>query len=371
MRSRSRLTAGLMLGMLLAAAAGGCTRAKKLSSEDTSLFEDLRHGVLGIDRDADEYYQIVRQSRDSRGSGYRLTTDKFLIDKTVDAVQRLGKLSYERRESQAQVMDLLADVVASDPSALARTNAANSLTRLGARLPAVDVARQADGGQGMRGLVRTLDGLFQTGGLAARDPAAARTRAVQMVDQLGRMDLPTAALAREALRPLYTRGYLVNTNDAALRQATQRALDVRMRDVARLALREVVESDTAYLREEAVRGLKTLGDTGAQPVILRRLAREHETRVRAEIIEYLGTVPSSASVAALIPFLEDPDPTLKLKARQSMTRIAGRDLGFRRVTWTRWALARYPELAPSRTQNPPAGPLQGADEPSPSPPGMR
>lgn len=352
MRTRSRLTAAGTLSLLLALTMVGCARAKKLSSEDTSLFEDLQHGVLGIDRNAEEYYQIVRATR---ASGYPVTTDKFLIDKNVDAVQRLGKLTYERRESQAQVMDLLADVLADDPSALARTNAANSLTRLAARLPATEVRRRSAGAAELRGLVRSLDAQSAGGG-----------RAVSLVDQLGTLELPTAGLAREALRPLYTRRFLLETNDAALRQAVQRALDVRMRDVARHALREAIASDTAYLREEAVRGLKTLRDTGAQPAVLRQLAREHEVRVQAEIIEYLGTIPSSASVAALLPLLENPDPTLKLKARQAMTRIAGRDLGFRRVTWTRWALARYPDLAPSMPAD-----GAGVDGPSPPPSGMR
>ena len=31
-------------------------------------------------------------------------------------------------------------------------------------------------------------------------------------------------------------------------------------------------------------------------------------------------------------------------ARQSLTRIAGKDLGMRERTWTRWAYQRHPEL---------------------------
>ncbi|MDJ0520584.1 MAG: HEAT repeat domain-containing protein [Planctomycetota bacterium] len=343
----------LAVGLLIAATLVGCTRTKKLSGEDTTIFEDLRYGVLGQDRPAEEYYRIVRERRDDRTGRYRVTQDKYLVDKTVDAVQRLGKLEYERLESQAQVMDLLGDVVASDPSALARTNAANSLTRLAVRLQQPDVRLVRDDGRGMRALVRQMDALHG-GARASRDPA----RTARLLDQLGRYELPTGALAREALRPLYTRRYLVESG-GAVRRALDQALVLRMREAARLSLEQAVDADTGYLREEAVRGLKTIQAKRSEPVVLRRLGREPEARVRAEIVEYLGVAGSSTSIAALLPLLDDANPTLRVKARQSLTRIAGRDLGFRRATWTRWAIARHPELA---------APADGPSQPTP---GMR
>ncbi len=340
MRGWSTFCAVGAFGVLLLAAAAGCTRTKKLSGEDTSIIDDFRYGVLGQDREAEDYYRIVRQSHESQRGGYRVTADEFLIDKTVDAVQRLGKLTYERLEGQAQVVDLLADVLLTDPSALAQANAANSLTRLTMKFPRTTVRRVADSGAGMQSRVRELDALNKE-----RGAAGSARRTAQLVEELGRYRLPTSALARQALRPLYTRPYLVSTSDAAVRRAADRALVLRMEEVARLALRESIGDETAFVREEAVRGLKTIRDSGAEPLVRARLASEPNDRVRVEAVEYLGTVNSASAVATLLPLLEDSDPTICHKARQSLTRIAGRDLGFRRVTWTRWARERYPELA--------------------------
>lgn len=342
----------LASALLLAVAAGspGCTRTKKLSSGETSLFEDLRHGVLGQDREAADYVRIVQESRAGPTLSYRVTDDKYLVDKVVDAVQRLGKLEYQRPDAQARVMALLADVLRRDPSALARTHAANSLTRLALRLPVPQGTQFVpDGGTRMRALVREL-GAMRTGS----------TRTLQAVDELGRLRLSRSDHAAEALQPLYAQPVLVGAG-GALRTAVDRALTTRMRSLARLALREAVDAETNFVREEAVRGLKTMRDVGSEPLILRRLGREFDVRVRAEIVEYLGIPGTGTSVAALLPLLDDGDPTIRLKARQSLTRTAGRDLGFRRVTWTRWALERYPELRS----------LRAADGPSPSPVGMR
>ena len=361
MRTCRRRPIFVALALFVLLGAGACTRTKKLSGEDTSLLEDFRYGVLGLDRDAQGYYAIVRSTHDGQLSGYRVTPDKFLIDKSVDAVQRLGKLTYDRLEGQAQVMDLLADVTLEDPSALAQANAANSLTRLAVRLPAVTVRLVPERGDRLPALLRELDRLYAAGGPASRDPAGSTRRAVQIVDEVGTFQLPTVALAKDALKPLYTRAYLVQTADGPLRSATDRALVLRMHELARLALRGAVVAETNYVREEAVRGLKTLRDRAAETLILRRLESEPDGRVRAEIVEYLGITDSAAGVGALLPLLDDGDPTLRHKARQSLTRIAGRDLGFRRVTWTRWALARHPELR--------AAP--GADVPSPPAPPMR
>jgi len=358
---RSSTVAAVALVLLLPLSVAACARAKKLSGEDTSLFEDFRYGVLGLDRDAESYYRIVRASHEQQRFDYRVTHDKFLVDKSVDAVQRLGKLTYDRLEGQAQVMSLLAEVALEDPSALAQANAANSLTRLAVRLPAVTERGIPERGDRFLALLRELDASYGPGGEPRGDVASTTRRALQIVAEMGRFRMPTLGLAQDALKPFYTRAYLVSARDPTLRSAADRALVARMHDLARLALRGAVEAETNYVREEAVRGLKTLKDRAAEELILRRLVLEPDARVRAEIVEYLGLGESAAGVAALLPLLEDADPTLRYKARQSLTRLAGRDLGFRRATWTRWAVARHPELQPS----------PGADVPSPPAPAMR
>ncbi len=346
MQRRSTRAGAIALSLLLLISSAACTRAKRLGSQDGGVWDSFVHGVLNMDRDAQEYYTIVRGSHDQRFR-YRVSEDEFLIDKTVDAVQRLGKLEYERLEGEAQVFDLLADVVLDDPSALAQANAANSLTRLTAKLPASDGRRVPERGDRFLTRLREMDGLFATNGLARTNPAGARSRAVAILREIGSYAMPNVPLAKDAMKPFYTRTYLVNAPDAAMRRAADVALVARMRDTAILALRAGVDDSTAYVREESVRGLKTLGDRGSEGVILARLATESRPRVRSEMAEFLGISRSAEGVAALLPMLDDGDPSLRLKARQALTRIAGRDLGIRRATWTRWAEGTYPPPAAS------------------------
>lgn len=342
---------------LLVISAAACTRTKKLTGGDAGVWDGLVHGVLNLDRDAQEYYAIVRGSHDQRFR-YRVSEDEFLIDKTVDAVQRLGQLEYERLEGEAQVFDLLADVLLDDPSALAQANAANSLTRLTVKLPPTEGRRVPERGDRFLARLRELDGLFSAAGRARTNPAAARARAVTILREIGSYAMPNVPLAKDAMKPFYTRTYLVDTPDTAMRRAADMALVARMRDTAVLALRAGVDDTTAYVREESVRGLKTLGDRGAEKVVLARLAEESRPRVRSEMAEYLGVSQGPDAVAALLPMLEDGDPSLRLKARQALTRIAGRDLGIRRATWTRWARSRYPQLAASSVSSQPSGPVR-------------
>ena len=100
MHTSSRRAGAYALGLLLLIGAGGCTRTKKLTGGDGGVWDGFVHGVLDMDRDAAEYYAIVRGSHDQRFR-YRVSEDEFLIDKTVDAVQRLGQLEYERLDLEA------------------------------------------------------------------------------------------------------------------------------------------------------------------------------------------------------------------------------------------------------------------------------
>jgi HEAT repeat protein len=167
---------------------------------------------------------------------------------------------------------------------------------------------------------------------------------VAILGAIGDFEMRTLGLAKDALKPFYVRDYLVDASDPAVRQAADTALVKRMGEVIRLGLRAALDASVPYVREEAVRGLKVLGDRSALDAVLARLAIETNWRVRAEAVEYLGRTGGADAVRALLPLLEDPDPTIRHKTRQALTRLAGRDLGFRRRTWQRWAEARHPEL---------------------------
>ena len=343
--ARHACVVGLACALLLAA---GCSsRQKKLASDEGNVFDGFLYGTLGRDRDPTYYYQLVRDSHDPETFAYRPSADTFIVDKNVDAVYRLGRMQYARLEGQAQVVSLLIDVLLEDRSALAQANAANSLTRLGLRLPRYRTGGPEDRGDRFLALLRELDALWGAGGSCASPTPSeqGRRRTVQILDEIGRLSMRTITIAKETLKPFYTRDWLVDSTDPDIRRAADAALTRRMGEAIRLALRAGIDAEEPFVREESVRGVKTLGDVGASDTVLARLEVESHWRVRSELAEFLGRMGGQEPVAGLLPLLEDGDPTVRHAARKSLTRIAGRDLGFRRATWTRWAHARYPELA--------------------------
>ncbi|MDF1702883.1 MAG: HEAT repeat domain-containing protein, partial [Planctomycetota bacterium] len=221
----------------------------------------------------------------------------------------------------------------------------NSLTRMALRMP-----RYRDRGVEERGdlflaLLREMDGLWATGASCQSNPEYARQRSVQILNQIGRFDMATITIAKETLKPFYTRDYLIDTTDPAMRRAADTALTRRMGEAIRLALRAGIDGDEPFVREESVRGVKTLGDRDATDAVLARLEVESHWRVRSEMVEFLGRMGGEEAVAGLVPLLDDGDPTVRHGARKALTRIARQDMGFRRATWTRWAHAQYPALA--------------------------
>lgn len=352
---------GVCCGLFGVAVFGACSSSQEKLSGDSSVIDGLVHDVLKIDRNPSYYYELVRDSHDPESFGYLTSGDPYLVDKNVDAVQKLGQASFARLEGQAQVVDKLSDVLLEDPSALAQANAANSLTRLGVRLPQYRSRGLEERGDVFLSLLREMDGIHAPGGAMRTNPGWARQRVVEILTTIGRFEMATAILAKSTLKPFYTRDYLIDATDPAIRQASDTALVRRMGEVIRLALRSAVDADEPYVREEAIRGLKTLGDRSAEDAVLARLAVESNWRVRAEAVEFLGRAGGPEGVAVLLPLLDDPDPTLRHKTRQALTRMAGRDLGIRRRTWTRWAHARYPELARRAAE---AEAEKGDEEPS-------
>ena len=326
--------------------AGCSTRSKKLGGG--SIADTLIYDVLAQDRDPDYYYTLVKNNHETRRDrgAYLSTQDPFLVDKVVDAIQKLGDVQYSRLEGQAQVVVLLGEVMADDPSSMAQTHAANTLTKLAIKMPTYEAPATGlteERGDMFLGLVREMDGLFGEDG-TPRD-AGSIPRATQIVTTIGNADIKRAKLARDALRPFTTRDYLIDATDPELRRALDTALVKRMRRSIELSLHEALEAPSDHVRRESVLGIKLLGDASAMEAVLARMEVEHDWQVRAEAVEYLGKMGTGEGVATLLPILDDEDPTLRHKSRQALTRIAGRDYGRRRATWARWAEARYPQLS--------------------------
>ncbi|MEZ6009131.1 MAG: HEAT repeat domain-containing protein [Planctomycetota bacterium] len=379
MRATCRLQP-LALGLVLVtlpAGLGGCASSKKLA--DGGPVDGLVYGVLGFDRDPRYYFEKLRDSHDpeSEDFAYRLTSDTYLVDKSVDAAGRLGGVDYSRLEGQAQAAVLLSNVVLEDPAALARTQAASSLTQMGLKLPRYPrppgQRDRIERGDNLLAALRELDAMHAGAGGPLRD-AAYGPRRLFLVNAIGDMNIVDLEIARDAVRPFTTRGYLIDTTEPALRTATDTALVKRMGDLIRLSLQAALDAPYDHVRREALIGLKLLGDRRSEDAVLTRLPLEPDWQVRSEAIEYLGKMASEKGVEALLPILEDGDPTLRHKARQALVRIAGRDLGRERSAWTSWAEARYPELAQrlaerrAARERAKAGPSAAPDTPDPTEP---
>jgi len=320
-----------------------CGSTKKLSNGGA--MDTVMYDWFKSDRNPNYYYTLVRDSHDDEQFSYRRSSDPFIVDKNVDAVQRLGQANFARLGGEAQVVALLTDVVLEDPAALAQANAANSLTRIGLKLPQYRSRGREERGDYFLSLLKEMDRMNAPAAAGCSPATPDRTRMIQILNTIGDMEMATLQLSQDSLKPFYTRNYLIDATDTGIREASDTALVKRMGELIRVALRATVDAEVPYVREEAIRGLKTLNDLGAEDAVLARLDIESNWRVRSEAVEYLGRCASADSVEALLPILNDGDPTLRVKSRQSLTRIAGRDLGIREKAWERWAFARYPVLA--------------------------
>ncbi len=321
-----------------------CSASREKLSDSNNVGDVLFYEILRQDRSPTYYYGLVRDSHTEK-FGYIRSDDPYIVDKNVNAIQKLGQAEYARLEGQAQVVALLAEILVDDPAALAQANAANSLTRIGLKIPQYRSRGLEERGDRFLALLQEMDRIHHDGACGRTTLAASRGRVIQILNEIGQFEMATLTLARDAMKPFYTRNYLIDAADPGIRQAADGALTRRMGEVIRLALRSGVDADVPYVREESVRGLKTLGDRSGEDAVLSRLSVETNWRVRSEIAEYLGRSGSMEAVEALLPMLRDPDPSIVHKARQSLTRIAGRNLGIRSATWKRWAHQRFPELA--------------------------
>jgi hypothetical protein len=362
---RGPRSGGAVVVALLAvacAALPGCSR--KLSAGGSAM-DVLLYDVCGMDRGTSYYFDKVRTAHDRQTFGYRYDDDTYLVDKCVDAVNRLGTAEYPRIEGQAQVVLLLSDVLVEDPSSLAKASAAVSLTQLALRTPAEPGPAVPDRGDRALAVMKELDGLHDEQGRRRDDSPATRARVGSLADELGRLEFRAGDVltAKNALKFFPTRAFVVRETDPELRRTYDRAIVRRMQVVVRETLNRALFDPNHNVRADAVRGLKTLRHAGALDDALERLEIENHQRVRAEIVEYLGAVGGPKAAERLVSLVEDSDGTVRYKARQALARIAGQDLGNEREPWEAWARTRFPGFgaadAPAAT---PAG-APGTAEP--------
>lgn len=338
--SRSRWAGVTIAAALAAGWLCGCSQYKKLGTSPTDY---VMYDMLGRDRSPDYYYRLVRDSHSETDFCYECGDDPYLVDKNIDAIQRLGDATFARLEGEAQVVELMQEVVSEDRSALARSSAIDTLTKLGLKLPSYPGRRIEDDGSAFLAASQELDRIY--GQQAARGcPPASRQRVVQLVERIGDLQFPSFLNTKNALKLFYGRRYLVDERDPAIRQAIDTALVKRMDALIHYTLQNAVEDAVPSVRASAVRGLKALDDQGAVEDVLRRLEMEPDWLVRIEIVEYLGIVGTRDGVKALIGLLDDANASVRSKARGALAQIAGADYGFRAQSWMHWARSVDPSI---------------------------
>jgi hypothetical protein len=348
---------GLAAALAVLVAGPGCSASYKKLSSGGSAADVLVYDVFGADRDPSYYYSLVKRSHDEEDFCYRCGADPYLVDKNIDAIQRLGDAQYGRLEGQAQVLLLLAAVATEDRSPLARAASMTTLTKIGVKLPRYPAHPVDDDGRQFLALAKQeLRALYQDGRASPATPAQ-RARALEVLQRLGDLRFAQFDQQKAALREFAGRSYLIDERDPALRSAIDTAIVQRSDALVRATLRAGVEDRDPQVRVDAVRGLETLADAEAEDVVADRLRDEPSWLVRLEMVEYLGRVATPRAVGALVPLVADPEAAVRHKARESLARIAGSDHGVRREAWETWARARYPsiELPPARPAKVAAG----------------
>ncbi|MFM8980570.1 MAG: hypothetical protein ACKOSS_08930, partial [Planctomycetia bacterium] len=271
----------LLLGLVLPTAA--CSNKQKKLSSGGDLLGQVYYDLLGGERAPSHYYGILQGSRDPESFAYRMGDDPYLVDKNVDALTRLGGAEYGRLEGLGNTVVLMLEVLLEDASSLARSQAACSLARLGARLPRYATRGPLDDG------TRLATALGEVQGLLAQGPAG-RERLVQVVTAIGEAQYEPGLYAKKALQFFGTTAGLVDERDPLAREAIDTALVKVMRQAIAYGLTAAIEGPADFVRADALRGLRVLREAGAVGAVRQRLGLEVSAMVRGEAADYLASV---------------------------------------------------------------------------------
>ncbi len=322
-----------------ALAGTACSNRQKKLSEGGNLMSQLYYDVLGGQRDTSHYFSVVRDGHDAESFCYRCDEDPYLVDKNVEALTKLGGAPYGRLEGQANTIVLLLEVLLEDPAALARSQAAVSLTRLGALLPRYATRGPEDDGSRLAAGIAEIQGIY-----ASPSSQSYRERLAQVLTALGEATYVPGVFAKKALQLFGTTPGLIDERDPAVRTALETAIVKTARQAIVYGLTAAVEGPTDFVRADALRGLKVLGEVTAVPAVRQRVEVEVSARVRGEAAEYFARAGTPEAIEGLVRLLDDMDGSVRWKSRQALMRFAGHDLGSRRDPWERWAKERWPGL---------------------------
>ncbi|MFN7952819.1 MAG: protein kinase [bacterium] len=125
--------------------------------------------------------------------------------------------------------------------------------------------------------------------------------------------------------------------DPSVSQAAATALVGIAGDSARDDLEKVLATGGAHARAAAASGLRQLAKTESLDPLVVALDRETDASATVEICLAIATIGNKRAAAHVIEKLSSPEPRVARAAHQTLTRLAGEDLGDDPARWRAWA----------------------------------
>lgn len=222
--------------------------------------------------------------------------------------------------------------------------------------------RAGDSGSGAEGERVSIAELPQALRSFERDVAGNRSRELAALEELGAAPSPVREAdtvtrmlregnATQRLTAVYRLAELRVPGAEKLLLATISDMDANVSRAAAAALvgisgasvrddlEKVLATGGAHARAAAAAGLKQLALPESLDPLVIALDRETDTSATVEICFALAAIGDRRAAAHVIEKLSSADPRIARAAQQSLTRLAGQDLGTEPARWRAWASA--------------------------------
>lgn len=355
MRTASR-AAALAAALLLGAA--GC-KSGGWTPQDTldGLIGNIE-GLFGASSAPGKQLAAIRDLHEKKSWSF-LPDAEEPLPKTCTAVRALATCDYASWAEAALVIEILSSMADEHPAALVRSDALDTLTRMGVWTLAASVPPESPATNGeVIDAVKVLKSAIgkdeSDAALAFQVATAVATLANHPFD---RVDVGTAdpndikasarahgtqlKNARGALRAINGRLLEGMQSDPGVREALDRAYVALSASVVRLTLLKAALGDPSETtRVAALRDLGTLAPEGGGPVLRTVLLGDPVASARREAARALAGYPVVVAVPALIDGLADEMTEVRSASARSLAALTGETFGDDRTAWVRWWQSR-------------------------------
>lgn len=311
-------------------------------------------GLLGAASAPGKYLGTIRDLHEKKSWNFLPDADEPL-QKTCTAVRALATCDYASWGEAAVVVEILSSMADEHPSSLVRSEALDTLTRLGtwtlsAVVPSEHPATSAEVIDAVKVLKSAIGKDDSDPALTFQVATAITALANHPFDriELGAVDsVDNKAAARAyggqlknargVLRPINGRALEGMQGDAGVRESLDRAYVALSASVIRLTLMKASLGDPAdTTRVAALRDLGTLAPEGGGPVLRIVLLGDPSASVRREAAKSLAVYPAALAVPALLDGLADEMTEVRSASARSLTALSGESFGDDRTAWVRW-----------------------------------